>query len=67
MAIGSVTQRGNVAVIYDEAGRQLSMIQVGFGPNDGLLGYTGSSVSLRFGAMILTYDARGRQISSRLA
>lgn len=67
MAIGSFTQRGNVAMVYDEPGRQLSMIPVGFGPNDGLLGYTGSSVSLRFGAMILTYDARGRQIGSRLA
>ncbi len=67
MTIGSVTQRGNVALVFDELGRQLSMISVGFGPNDGLLGYTGSSVSLRFGAMILTYDARGRQIGSRLA
>jgi hypothetical protein len=67
MAIGSVTERGNVAIIYDEAGRQLTMIPVGFGPHDGLLGYTGSSVSLRFGAMILTYDSRGRQIGSRLA
>jgi hypothetical protein len=67
MAIGSVTQRGSVALVYDELGRQLSMIPVGFGPTDGLLGYTGSSVSLRFGAMILTYDARGRQIGSRLA
>jgi hypothetical protein len=67
MAIGSVTLRGNVALVYDELGRQLSTIPVGFGANDGLLGYTGSSMSLRFGAMILTYDAQGRQIGSRLA
>jgi len=31
----------------------------GNGPNDGLLGFTGSTVTVRFGSVIYTYDQRG--------
>ena len=49
MAIGSAVQRGSGVYIYDERGRQLGVVGAGSGPNDGLKGYTGSTVSVRRG------------------
>ena len=61
MAIGSAVQRGSSVYIYDEKGRQLGVVSAGSGPNDGLKGYTGSTVSVRRGNSIYIYDERGRQ------
>lgn len=63
MAIGSAVQRGNHVYVYDERGRQLAMLQAGTGPRDGLVGYTGATVSIRRGANVFTYDESGRQLS----
>lgn len=63
MAIGSAVQRGNHVYVYDERGRQLAMLQAGAGPRDGLVGYTGATVSIRRGANVFTYDESGRQLS----
>lgn len=63
MAIGSAVQRGAHVYVYDERGRQLAMLQAGTGPRDGLVGYTGATVSIRRGANVFTYDERGRQLS----
>ena len=61
--IGSAVQRGNHVYVYDERGRQLAMLQAGNGPQNGLVGYTGATVSVRRGAHVFTYDERGRQLS----
>ena len=58
--IGSAVQRGHSVYVYDEKGRQLHVLSVGgSGPDDGLSGYTGSTVSIRRGPCIYTYDERG--------
>ena len=61
MAIGSAVQRGSSVYIYDEKGRQLGVVSAGSGRNDGLQGYTGSTVSVRRGNSIYIYDEKGRQ------
>jgi hypothetical protein len=64
MALGSAVQRGHSVYVYDEKGRQLHVLSAGgSGPDDGLSGYTGSTVSIRRGPCIYTYDERGRQKS----
>lgn len=61
MAIASVVQRGFSIYIYDEKGRQLGIVRAGSGRNDGLEGYTSSTVSVRRGNSIYVYDEKGRQ------
>ena len=60
MAIGSAVQRGPFVYVYDEKGRQMTAVPAGNGPEDGLTGYTGATVSVRRGAFVYTYDERGR-------
>ncbi len=67
MAIGNAVQRGGLVYVYDEKGRQLSALSAGSGPNDGLKGYTGATVSIRRGSLIYTYDEKGRQLSATSA
>jgi hypothetical protein len=50
--------------VYDEKGRQLLSIGVDSRPEDGLTGYTSTTVSVRRGGFIYTYDEKGRQISA---
>lgn len=65
MAVGSAVQKGSTIFIYDEQGRQTGAIFMGVTkPPDGLLGYTGSSVSVRSGPTIFIYNERGQQIGS---
>lgn len=61
MSIGSAVQRGNMVFIYDERGHQTGMVAAGYGPHDGLRGYTGSSVSVQRGRMVFIYDEKGHQ------
>jgi hypothetical protein len=61
MAIASVVQRSFSIYIYDEKGRQLGIVAAGSDPNDGLEGYTNSTVSVRRGNSIYIYDEKGRQ------
>jgi len=61
MAIASAVQRGSSIYIYDERGRQLGAVSAGSGPQDGLQGYTGSTVSVRRGSTVYIYDEKGRQ------
>lgn len=67
MAIGNAVQRSGLVYVYDEKGRQLSALSAGSGPNDGLKGYTGATVSIRRGSLIYTYDDKGRQLSATSA
>jgi hypothetical protein len=51
MAIGSAIEKGHNVYVYDENGRQLSLISAGsFGPDDGLKGYRSSTVNIRRGS-----------------
>lgn len=63
MAIGSAVQRGSYVYVYDERGRQLAMVPAGTGPQDGLQGYTGTTVSVRRGSYVYTHDEKGRQLA----
>jgi hypothetical protein len=64
MAIGNVVQRGIQIFVYDEKGRQICTIPAGPGPQDGLVGYTSSTINVRRSQVILTFDERGRQIAT---
>ena len=67
MAIGSASQRGAYVYVRDERGRDLYQIPAGNGPKDGLVGYTGSTVSIRRGNSVFTFDERGRNLFQRQA
>lgn len=62
MTISNVVQRGSYVYLYNEKGHQVCGIHVGSGPDDGLTGYTSSTVNIRQGSYIYTYDEKGRQI-----
>ena len=64
MALDAAQTRPTI-FIYDERGRQTGSIFIGVtNPPDGIVGYTGSSVSVGKGPMIITYNERGQQIGS---
>ncbi|ARW12082.1 MULTISPECIES: hypothetical protein [Acetobacter] len=63
MAIGNVVQKGSWVHVYDERGHQLTVLNAGNGKDDGLTGYTGSTVNIRRGAWIYTFNEKGKQIS----
>jgi hypothetical protein len=63
MPIGTAVRRGSSVYVYDEKGRQLAVIGTGSRPEDGLTGYTSTTVSVRRGESIYTYDEKGRQLS----
>ena len=63
MAIGNAVQKGSYVYIYDEKGRQTTSLSAGSGKDDGLKGYTSSTVNIRKGSYIYSFDARGRQLS----
>jgi hypothetical protein len=63
--IGSALERGSL--IFDEHGRTLFAKAKGSGPEDGLLGFTGSTVTVRFGSIIYTYDEDGQTVFAKAA
>ncbi|MBX0344359.1 hypothetical protein K2X14_05825 [Acetobacter sp. TBRC 12305] len=63
MTIASAIQKGRSVYVYDEKGRQLTILSGGSKPEDGLVGYTAATVSIRRGSSIYVYDERGRQKS----
>lgn len=67
MAIGSALERGSWIVVFDEHGRTLFAKARGSGPNDGLLEFTGSTVTVRFGSIVTTYDEHGMTIYAKAA
>ena len=67
MAIGSAIERGSLICVYDEHGTTLFQKARGSGPKDGLLGFTGSTVTVRFGSIIYTYDEKGMTIFAKAA
>ena len=67
MAIGSALERGSLIQVFDTNGRMLFTKARGSGPRDGLLGFTGSTVTVRFGSVVYTYDERGQTIYAKAA
>jgi hypothetical protein len=65
MAIGSAIERGSLICAFDEHGMTLFSKAKGSGPNDGLLGFSGSTVTVRFGSTIYTYDEKGMTLTPR--
>ncbi len=67
MAIGSAIERGSYIFVYDERGHLLFSKTIGNGATDGLIGFTGSTVTARYGSIIYTYDAHGTTIYAKAA
>ncbi len=65
--IVTAVQRGSQVYVYGTGQRQLCSVYAGTGPNDGLKGYTSSTVSVRRGSTIYVYNAKGQQVSSVFA
>lgn len=59
MAISVAVQKGKTVYVYNERNSQL------YSKSGELVGYTGSTVNVKRGSFIHTYDEKGRQISSR--
>jgi hypothetical protein len=64
---GSAIERDSYIFVFDEHGRTLFSKVRRNGPKDGLLGFTGSTVTARFGSVIYTYDQRGTTIYAKAA
>lgn len=62
MAITLAVVKGSFVYVYD-GNKQLYTLAIS--KNDELVGYTSSTVSVKRGSFIHTYDEKGRQISSR--
>ena len=67
MAIGSAIERGSLIYVFDEHGRTLFSKARGNGPDDGLLGFTGSTVTVRFGSTIYVYGEDGMTVYAKAA
>ncbi|MCS6954481.1 MAG: hypothetical protein RMK57_16830 [Bryobacterales bacterium] len=65
MAIGSAVQRGKTIYVYDERGRVLYTRFAGSGPEDGLQGFTSTTVTIRRNRTIYVLDERGRVLYTR--
>ena len=67
IAIGSAIERGSLICVYDQHGHTLFSKARGSGPKDGLLGFTGSTVTVRFGSITYTYGQRGETVFAKAA
>ena len=67
MPIGNVIERGSTIYVYDEKGRQMFVKTKGGGPNDGLQGYTSTTVNIRHGSSVYTFNDKGSQVAVKIA
>ncbi|MGA8193830.1 MAG: hypothetical protein WB902_10710 [Acetobacteraceae bacterium] len=65
--IGSAIERGSLILVFDQRGTTLFSKARGNGPNDGLIGFTGSAVTARYGSIIYTYDEKGMTLYAKAA
>ena len=65
MAIGSAVEGGSLIYVYDERGMTLFTKARGSGPNDGLLGFTGATVTIRSGSVVYTYNEKGMMLYTK--
>lgn len=61
--IGSVIKKGSTLYVYDEKGRTLCTKSLN--TRDMLMGYTGTSFSVRKNNTIYVYDEKGRTLSTK--
>lgn len=66
MAITLAKIQGSFVYVYD-GGRQLYARPINVKQGDALIGFTASSVSIKNGSFIYTYDEKGNQISAHPA
>src|SRR6266446_5865868 len=64
MAIGNAVQRGAFIFIYDEKGFKTATVPAGTGGEDGLKGYTSSTVDVRRGAFVYSHEEADQTIST---
>jgi hypothetical protein len=67
MAIATAIERGSQVFVYDERGQMLFSKPKGSGPHDGLLGFTGSTVTVRSGSVVFIYGLHGEIVYSKPA
>ena len=65
--IGSAVERGSLIYVFDEDGMTLFAKAKGAGPQDGLLGFSGSTVTVQFGSIIYTYGEDGQTLYAKAA
>jgi hypothetical protein len=65
--IGSAIERASLICAFDEHGMTLFSKAKGSRPHDGLLGLSGSTVTVRFGSVIYTYDEKGMRLYAKVA
>ena len=58
---------GRLSVVFDEHGRTLFSKTKGSGSKDGLMGFTGSTVTVRFGSILYTYGENGQTVYAKAA
>ena len=66
MAIGNAIERNSDVIVFDEKGSVLWTKSTGknSNQNNGLKGYTSSSVNIQRDSYIYTYDDKGREIAA---
>src|ERR1700730_11007796 len=62
MSIQSAVPNGGVVFVYDESGQVIFTVPLGNDPENGLVGCTGSGVSVRRGGVVTTYNERGQAV-----
>lgn len=65
MAIGSVIERGTLVCVYNDKNMQIFSKSIEPKKGDRLMGYTGSSVSIKIGSSVHTYNEKGINIGSK--
>jgi hypothetical protein len=65
--IGSAIEHGSLICAFDEHGTTLFSKAKGSGSNDGLLGFSGSIFTVRFGSIIYPYDEDDQTVYARAA
>jgi hypothetical protein len=65
--IGSALERGSTIVVFDEHGRTLFSKSKGSRPKDGSLGFTGSTVTVRFASIVYTSGENGQTVYAKAA
>jgi hypothetical protein len=63
--ITSAVERGSLILVYDELGNILFSEPRGSAANDGLVGFTGSAVTIRAGSVSYTYGPHGEVLFSK--
>jgi hypothetical protein len=60
-------ERGSLIQVFDEHGTTLFSKNKGNGPEDGLIGFSSSTVTARYGSVIYTYDEKGMTLYAKAA